>query len=35
MPLFSTAFRKDVMDYIVSFAQQNEHIVALVAVGSG
>ena len=35
MPLFSVADRKNVMDYIISFTEQNEHIVALVAVGSG
>ena len=35
MSLFSIADRKNVMDYIISFTEQNEHIVALVAVGSG
>lgn len=35
MSLFSITDRKNVMDYIISFTKQNEHIVALVAVGSG
>lgn len=35
MPLFSITDRKNVMDYIISFTEQNEHIVALIAVGSG
>ena len=35
MALFTPADRKSIMDYIVSFTEQNEHIVALVAVGSG
>ena len=35
MPLFSVTDRQDVLDYIISFTQQHEHIVALVAVGSG
>jgi len=35
MSLFSITNRKNVMDYIISFTKHNEHIVALVAVGSG
>jgi len=35
MSLFSIKDRKNVMDYIISFTEHNEHIVALVAVGSG
>jgi len=35
MSLFSITERKNVMDYIISFTQHNEHIIALVAVGSG
>ena len=35
MSLFSVTDRKNVMDYIISFTEHNEHIVALVAVGSG
>lgn len=35
MALFTPADRKSIMDYIVSFTEQNEHIIALVAVGSG
>lgn len=35
MALFTVTDRKAVMDYIISFTQKHEHIVALVAVGSG
>ena len=35
MALFNTTDRKNILDYIVSFTEQNEHIKALVAVGSG
>lgn len=35
MALFRATDRKNIMDYIVSFAEQYEHILALVAVGSG
>ncbi|HOB19769.1 MAG TPA: hypothetical protein PK830_05775 [Candidatus Atribacteria bacterium] len=35
MPLFSAADRKNVLDHIVSFTEPNEHIITLVAVGSG
>lgn len=35
MSLFSMTDRKNIMDYIISFTKDNEHIVALVAVGSG
>ena len=35
MSLFSKTDRKNVMDYIISFTEHNEHIAALVAVGSG
>ena len=35
MALFSVTYRKSIMDYIISFTEQNEHIVALIAVGSG
>ena len=35
MSLFSITDRKNVVDYIISFTEHNEHIVALVAVSSG
>lgn len=35
MPLFSPADRQQALDEIVAFSKENEHIVALVAVGSG
>jgi len=35
MAIFNIADRKNIMDYIISFAEQSEHIMALVAVGSG
>lgn len=35
MAVFTEADRKSVLEYIISFAKQNEHIIALVAVGSG
>lgn len=35
MSLFSVEERKRIMDYIISFTKSYEHIVALVAVGSG
>lgn len=35
MSVFSTTDRKNIMDYIVSFTEKNEHITALIAVGSG
>ena len=35
MAVFNATDRKSIMDYIVSFTEQNEHIIALVAVGSG
>lgn len=35
MSVFSTTDRKNIMDYIVSFTEQNEHILALIVVGSG
>lgn len=35
MAIFNTIDRKDILDYIVSFTEQNEHIMALIAVGSG
>ena len=34
MSLFSITDRKNVMDYIISFTEHNEHIVVLVVVGS-
>ena len=35
MAMFHEIERRDVMDYIVSVAEENEHIVALITVGSG
>jgi UTP:GlnB (protein PII) uridylyltransferase len=35
MAKFNMTDRKGIMDYIFSFTEQNEHIMALVAVGSG
>ena len=35
MPVFNTSLRKNIMDHIISFTEQNEHIMALIAVGSG
>jgi predicted nucleotidyltransferase len=35
MAIFNVTDRKNIMDYIVSFTEQNEHIKALIAVGSG
>ena len=35
MALFNTLDRKNIMNYILSFAEQNEHIISLIAVGSG
>jgi hypothetical protein len=35
MAVFNTTDRKNIMDYIISFTEQNEHIIALIAVGSG
>jgi len=35
MAVFNTTDRKNIMDYIVSFTEQNEHIMSLIAVGSG
>ena len=35
MAIFSTADRKNMMDYIIAFTERNEHIMALIAVGSG
>jgi len=35
MALFTTADRKNVMDEIIAFTEKNEHIMALIAVGSG
>jgi len=35
MSVFNTTDRKNIMDYIVSFTEQNEHILALIVVGSG
>lgn len=35
MALFSTENRQEIMDFITEFMQQNEHIAALIAVGSG
>lgn len=35
MAVFNTTDRKNIMDYIVSVTEQNEHILALIAVGSG
>lgn len=35
MAVFNATDRKNIMDYIVSFTEQNEHIIALIAVGSG
>lgn len=35
MAVFNVIDRKNMMDYIISFTEQNEHIIALIAVGSG
>ncbi len=35
MAVFNTTDRKNIMDYILSVTEPNEHIIALVAVGSG
>lgn len=35
MPVFSVSDRQNIMDYIISFAKQSEHIMGLIAVGSG
>ena len=35
MAIFNTSNRKIIMDYILSFTEQNEHIMSLIALGSG